>query len=400
MDNVLVKPLYRIAGEAEFLVISDNGKIRKAYFISVAPVRGFEKLVVGKNPVFVVEAIMRICGLCHAAHAIATVEALEHAIGIMPPRNGLILREMIGLANRLQSHLYHLALILRDIVRQDYYDEMLFKVLSLGEHASNILGRLGGSPTHPKNIAVGGVYELPKPAMINDVKRRLDILVKTYPSLIEEILDEDKLSEKALYLKKHKLSTSKLASHLFYGSRFNIEVDKIQVVHPIDYYKGDDSISSRVARKTTTMIALYDNQVVEVGPRSRLEIYAYFKDESLLGIQVARLKEIELVLYRLRELIEQITPNAPVRSGEIVYRAGHGIGVYEAPRGTLIHIVDLDDEGRVNNFKIIVPTMFNIPLIEKAAIDLPVSLATTIPRLFDPCIPCTTHVVNINKSRR
>ncbi len=399
MGNVITRPLYRIAGEAEFVVFSDNDRIAKAYFISTAPVRGFEKLVVGKNPMFVVEAVMRICGFCHAAHAIASVEAFEHAIGVMPPKNGLVLREMIGLANRLQSHLYHLALILKDLVKHEYYDEILFKVLHLGEQASNILGRLGGTPTHPKNIAIGGVYEQPKPAMVNDVKRRLDTLAKAYPSLVEEILDEDKLSEKALYLKERKLPTPKLASHLFYGSRFNIEVDKIKVVHPMDYYKEDNDILD-VARKTTTMIALYNGQIVEAGPRSRLEIYTYFKDDSLLGIQVARLKEIELVLYRIRELIEQVTPNAPVRSSEVVYRAGHGVGVYEAPRGTLVHIVDLNDEGRVDDYKIIVPTMFNIPLIEKAAINLPVRLATTIPRLFDPCIPCTTHIVDINKTRR
>ncbi len=397
MDNVVKRPLYRIAGEAEFIVVNDNGRIARAYFVSTAPVRGFEKLVVGKNPLFVIEAVMRICGLCHAAHAIASAEAFEHALGIMPPRDGLILREMIGLANRIQSHIYHLALILKDTVKAKYYSEMLFKTLNVGEQASQILSRLGGTSTHPKNIAIGGAHEAPKPAMMNDVRRRLDVLSKTYPGLMEEVLDEDKISEKALILRKYSAHTSKLASHLFYGSRFNLEVDKIKIIHPIDYYKNDGGLAAEVARKTTTMIAVYDDQIVEVGPRSRLETYIYFKDDSLLGLQVARLREIEIVLHRLRELIDQLNPNAPVRSGEIVYRRGSGIGVYEAPRGTLLHMVDLDDEGRVKNYKIIVPTMFNIPVMEKSAINLPVDLATTIPRLFDPCIPCTTHIVNIDK---
>ena len=56
--------MVRIAGEAKLVIMHDGGVVEKAFFIPNASVRGFERLVRGKNPLFVVEAVMRICGLC------------------------------------------------------------------------------------------------------------------------------------------------------------------------------------------------------------------------------------------------------------------------------------------------------------------------------------------------
>ena len=385
--------LVRIAGEARFVVFHDGEKVVKSYFISTAPVRGFERLVLGKNPIFVVEAIMRICGLCHAAHGIASAEAFEHALGMVPPRNGLLLREAAGLANRLQSHLLHLTLITRDLIKYEHYINLLYKVLALVEHSSAILARLAGTPTHPRNITLGGMVREPPQAAINEVKRRLAVLTTEYGKLMEVLLDEDKWCEKALILKKVVKHFKKLASHLFYGGRYNIDVTKVKVLNPWEYYaEGKD-----IVKDSTSRIALYGEERVEVGPRSRLETYMYFKDDTLIGAQIARLKECSLIIERLKEIIEELTPGAPVRSYEIVYRAGRGVGVYEAPRGTLIHYVELDSEGRVRNYSIVVPTMFNIPIMEEASAGIPKDVATVIPRLYDPCIPCSTHLIHINE---
>ncbi len=84
--------LQRVGGEAELLAYDVGGIVEKAYFITTAPVRGFERIVKGKNPVFAVNAVMRICGICHAAHGIASAEAIEDAMGVSPPANGRYLR--------------------------------------------------------------------------------------------------------------------------------------------------------------------------------------------------------------------------------------------------------------------------------------------------------------------
>ncbi|HIP89564.1 MAG TPA: coenzyme F420 hydrogenase, partial [Thermococcus paralvinellae] len=118
-EYLQINELCRVAGEAKLILHHENGEVKKANFIAIAPVRGFEKLVIGKNPLFAVEAVMRICGLCHSSHGNATAEAIENALGILPPRNGLLIREALGLINRIQSHILQLVMIAGDIITEE-----------------------------------------------------------------------------------------------------------------------------------------------------------------------------------------------------------------------------------------------------------------------------------------
>ena len=104
---------------------------------------------------------MRICGLCHTAHGIAAVEAFEDVLGISPPANGRLLREILGLLNRVQSHLIHLILITPDIIRKEYLEDLLIEEIKLLNKINDIITRIGGSPTHPPYIVIGGFGKTP-----------------------------------------------------------------------------------------------------------------------------------------------------------------------------------------------------------------------------------------------
>jgi len=74
--------------------------------------RGFEQILIGRNPLDAVQITQRFCGVCPTPHAIASAQALENAFGIMPPPNGRIIRNIMAGANLIQSHVlhfYHLA---------------------------------------------------------------------------------------------------------------------------------------------------------------------------------------------------------------------------------------------------------------------------------------------------
>ncbi len=98
---------------------------------------------------------------------------------------------------------------------------------------------------------------------------------------------------------------------------------------------------------------------------------------------------------RMLDLLARIHSGAPGRLPKIPFGEGEGYGVYEAPRGTLIHKVVLEADGRISSYKIIVPTMFNIPLIEKSTVGFLAKYVDLVPRFYDPCIPCKTHVIKI-----
>jgi len=385
-----INEVYRIAGEAKLVFYTEGEIVKDSYFITTAPVRGFEKLIIGKNPLFAIEAVMRICGICHTSHGIAGSEAIENALGIMPPKNGLLLREALGLINRIQSHILQFVMISGDFLIKEKHEEILFKLMSLHAKVSDYLLKLGGAATHPPNITIGGTLKPPKESIINNLKTQLPNIMLQWKEIAEILLDENIQTDIVTELKDKKIENNYIASHLFYGDRFNILIEDIKTM-PYYEYRSDYSESNR----STTLVAFYEGKKVEAGPRSRLKIYHSFKNKSLYGIHIARVEDVTLAFHRLEEILDEINLNEPFRTKNIVFSPGKGVGVYEAPRGTLIHYIELGEEGRVLSSKIVVPTMFNIPVMEDMARELSIKTAEAVIRLYDPCIPCTTHIVRL-----
>ncbi len=388
-----IRDLFRIGGEAEFLVLHKDGIIVDSYFIARAPVRGFEKMLIGKNPIFAIEAAMRICGICHSAHGINAAEAIENALGIFPPLNGVILREIVGLLNRIQSHILHLALITPDLVKPELKMDAIRREVDLLGMISNVLAKFGGAPSHPPNIVIGGVESMPKQRYIDDSVKTLQQFKQKFGELMEFFENENNWSERAKILAETEFRPKLLASHLYYGDQTNIDLNKIRTVS-VEEFRGNNSIPKE-AKGTTTLIALYGDEPVEVGPRARLALFWGFNDRSLIGVQRARMREITMGIERILRLIDELDPTEPTKTTAVVFRRGKGISVFEAPRGLLIHYAEINAEGRISFYKIVVPTMFNIPIMEIASRGIPVECADVIPRLYDPCIPCATHLVEV-----
>ncbi len=389
LGEVTVDKVCRIAGEAKLILYEDNGTVQDALFIATAPVRGFEKMVVGKNPLFAVEAVMRICGLCHASHGIAASEAIEHAIGATPPRNGRLMREALGLINRMQSHALLFLMVAGDLIRPEKRNEVLFNLMDFHAKVSDYLLKLGGAATHPPNLTIGGMLSVPKWSVFNNLKARFNDLMDRWGTVEELLTDEDIQTEVAQELRDAKRPFKYLSSGFFYGDRYNIEWEKVKTVPYYEFRREE------AARESTTLVAFYNGDKVETGPRARMGTYREFKGNSLYDLHLARVEDTTLALERLGEILDEVKMDEPFRTKEVTFGPGKGVGVYEAPRGTLIHYVELGEEGRVMKSKIVVPTMFNIPVMEEMAKGLSIKAAEAVMRLYDPCIPCTTHVVRL-----
>lgn len=181
-----------------------------------------------------------------------------------------------------------------------------------------------------------------------------------------------------------------------YGDRSNISMEDISTHSYQKIVKDPPDIIN----KSTSLIALYRGRPVETGPRARLSTYKSFRGHSLFDIQRARVEEMKINVERLSEILSEIDIEASTRSTEIPLRRGNGVGVFEAPRGTLIHRVSIDSNGYISGYRIIVPTMFNIPIISSAMKGVPMEIVHMVPRLFDPCIPCAVHVMRLDKNER
>lgn len=108
---VVVDPLTRIEGHLSVEAVVEDGVVTEARSVGTL-YRGFEQILQGRDPLDAVQLTQRFCGVCPTAHALASCQCLDNAMGIMPPANGRIIRNLIQGSNYIQSHIlhfYHLA---------------------------------------------------------------------------------------------------------------------------------------------------------------------------------------------------------------------------------------------------------------------------------------------------
>jgi len=106
MTHVVVDPVTRIEGHLRIEAEVDGGAVKEAWS-SCTMFRGIELILEGRDPRDAWAFAQRICGVCTTVHAIASIRAVEHAIGASPPPNARILRNLIIAAQHVQDHVVH-----------------------------------------------------------------------------------------------------------------------------------------------------------------------------------------------------------------------------------------------------------------------------------------------------
>lgn len=106
MTHIVVDPITRIEGHLRIEAEVDGGVLRDAWSSSTM-FRGIEIILQGRGPRDAWVFTQRICGVCTTVHALASVLAVENAIGAVPPPNARLLRNLITAAQFVQDHVVH-----------------------------------------------------------------------------------------------------------------------------------------------------------------------------------------------------------------------------------------------------------------------------------------------------
>jgi hydrogenase large subunit len=106
MRRVVVDPITRIEGHLRIEAVVENGRITEAYSAGTM-VRGFEKILRGRDPRDCWAFTERACGVCTTVHALASVRAVEDALGISVPQNAELIRNLMFCTQYVQDHVVH-----------------------------------------------------------------------------------------------------------------------------------------------------------------------------------------------------------------------------------------------------------------------------------------------------
>lgn len=448
--TIVIDNVTRIEGHSKItLQMDDNGTVSDARF-HVTQFRGFEKLCEGR-PFYEMPSLMaRICGICPVSHLIASAKACDDLLSVTIPETAIKLRNIMNSAQIIQSHalnFFHLCspdlLMGMDADPKDRhifgvlreYPELAKDGIRLRQIGQSIIELLGGKRIHPAWVVPGGVS-----SPLTEAHR--DQILSLMPEGIE-------ITERTLDWFKGILSnfgaeiqTFANFPSLFFGLvSFDGELEHYDgnlrmvdaagkiVTDQIDTLDYDQLIGERPEPDSYLKSPFYkpwgyDKGMYRVGPLARLNIidrcgtpladeeWAEFKALqrgavlSSFYYHYARLIEILFCLEKVTALV-----NDPDILNEHVRafakpNSFDGIGVAEAPRGTLIHRYRINKYGKIEWANLIIATGHNNLAMNRGVLQVAkhfvkgkkikegmLNRVEAVIRAFDPCLSCSTHAI-------
>lgn len=457
-NTITIEPLTRLEGEGKVnIILNTQGEVKKAYF-QVLDYRGFERFLTGREAEEVPRIVTRMCGFCSWAHHMASVKAIDELYGREIPKAAEKLRRLSYFAHIVHSHLIHFFVCAspdlflspnsrpsaRNIIGLlQKYPEIGKDALKYHAEAEKIQEIIGGKAIHPMFAIPGGVSK----TLTENERDKIEQKTK-------EILD---FSLETLELFKEKIIENEGYEELFFGDLYRLNTYYMGLIDDkgqLNFYDGKlevmdpegkdfatfppseylDHISEKTQPWSYSKFPYLKNVgwkgfkdgkesgVYRVNSLARLNItdgmptekaqkaYEEFTDalghpaHATIAYNWARIIETIYCSERMLELLQDpslVEGNAVNRQGNFT---GEGIGVVEAPRGTLIHHYEANKEGSITNANLIIPTTMNNASIsmdiEKAASklihngDVSEGILNQIEmayRAYDPCLSCSSH---------
>ena len=453
-ERIIINPLTRISGFME-IDVSIQSNIVVAAKTSGFLFRGFERMLVGRNPFDAVYFTQRICGICSTAHSIASTLALEDALKLVPTQQGRYLRDIIHGCEFLQNHIRHFyQYTIPDFVKMpqatpfyesDHNDfrlpenknaslvEHYFKSLEISRSAHEMLAVFGGKAPHNHGVFLGGITTQPTTDKIIKMKSILnkikDFIVNImipdvqllaryyydyfkmgvgYGNLLSFGCFNDYKALGTLYVKPSTYSEGKVQN--FEETKISEKIDYSWYTGNKQEYKPTQEIPKEDMKKesayTWVKAARYGGIPYEVGPLARMCLSGQYSNGiSMMDRTIARVLEAQKIADIIDILLNNIIPGVDTQEEYTLPESAEGRGLVDTTRGALGHWLKIE-KGVLSFYQIITPSVWNLSAqdnlfngtSEQALIGTiihdtkkPVELGRII-RSFDPCVSCATHV--------
>ncbi|WP_448573403.1 Ni/Fe hydrogenase subunit alpha [Trichothermofontia sp.] len=449
--TVVIDPVSRIEGHAKISIfLDDAGQVSDAHF-HVTEFRGFEKFCEGRPMWEMAGITARICGICPVSHVMASAKTGDKIQAVKIPPAGEKLRRLMNLGQIIQSHalsFFHLSspdfLLGWD---SDPATRNVFGLMSadpdlarsgirLRQFGQKTIELLGASKIHPAWAVPGGVrtplteeehrwLRSRLPESRQTIATALDLFKRLLDQFATEVDVFGNFPSLFMGLVSPTGEWEHYGGHLrFCDSEGNIIADGLSEDNYQDFI--GEAVEPWSYLKFPYYKPLgYPDGIYRVGPLARLNIC------DRIGVEAA---DRELLEYRDRvggrvanssfyyhyarlieilaalELIERLVDDPDILSHRTRASAGinqlEGVGVSEAPRGTLFHHYQVTEQGLIKKVNMIIATgQNNLPMNRTVAQiarhyiqgpEIPEGMLNRVEagvRAFDPCLSCSTHAI-------
>lgn len=447
---IKIDPVTRIEGHAKItILLADDGSVEDARF-HVTQFRGFEKLVQGRPLAEMPSIMARICGICPVSHLMASAKACDDLLAVEIPEVAVRLRRIMNHAQFVQSHalsFFHLSspdLLLgmdadpksRNIFAlASSHPEQAKAGIALRRFGQQIIERLGGKRIHPAWAVPGGVNSPLDPthrdAILAEIPQSLQLARQSldwFKQLVDQFTDEIETfaNYKSMFLS---LVAADKKFDNYDGVLTFIDSEGNIVAEEPNHRRYQDHIAEAVEEWTYLKFPYYKpmgypNGHYRVGPIARLAIADTFRTpeaDKELSEYRSRLGRTPTSMFynhwaRLIEIVHgieaiaQLLDDPSILDKFVRARAEanrlEGVGVSEAPRGTLTHHYQIDENGLMKSVNLIIATGHNnlamnhgVKQVAQRFLDGNaiqegmLNRIEAVIRTFDPCLSCSTHAL-------
>ena len=414
----------RVEGHGNVDVSIEDGKVRDVQMNIVEPARLFESMVVGRPYDKISYIASRICGICSSSHVVTDLLAIEDAFGVEVSDRTRMLRELLVYGSYLQNHASHLFVF----AAPDFAgEESLFPLavtepelfnggLVIKALGNELCTKVGGRSIHPITAVVGGFTHEVSPEeyieladKLRDMRPFAEKVVDVFAAFpVPDIATKGDflaLREEGHYAVVSGRPCFAKDGFEFDCAQYRDYIEEYQVAHSAAYFSRRRDTQETFAASALARINVSWNELTREARLAAAK--AGLRPPSLnpYSNNVAQAVELVDVCVRceamLRELAEGEGSSEPV---DFEPRAGRGVGMTEAPRGTLVHDVEFDEAGRVVHANIITPTVHNLSDTEHNVFQVAELLANQgadegtirlevekLVRAYDPCLSCSVH---------
>lgn len=420
-----IAELTKVEGAASVDIKIRNGKVEYAHFAINEYKRFFTEAIKDKPVIALPQLLSRICGTCSNAHILCSIESCERALGIEPSDQTILLRLLTMYGLNIRDHALHLYLFaLPDIFGKDAFldfDENdpvqhqllhdAFEIKAAGNFLSTLIA---GRSVHAMHPTIGGFLHFPDNTGTAEAIKKMEAIRPAVLRIIKVFEDApfhfDRHTDFMAMIPERYgfvdgiIQTSK-------GERFTEEQFTKHLEHTVLDYSQASAYKCNGQAYMVGSLARMNLAKDKLHPKTQSEIPATIAKFPSTDIFYNNLAQAVEILHSIDDATEILTTRKFVAEPvvKVPMKAGTGVGVVEAPRGTLYHRVTLNDKGIVEEGEIVVPTGQNQINIECDIGTLVDQMLPSDPtkeqmifeiekmiRAYDPCMSCAAHFLKVN----
>jgi NAD-reducing hydrogenase large subunit len=457
--KITIEPVTRVEGHGKVTVhLDEKGNVTQSR-LHIVEFRGFERFIQGRPFWEAPVLVQRLCGICPVSHHLAASKAMDAIVGITPETispTAEKMRRLMHYGQIFQSHalhFFHLAspdLLFgidaeparRNVIALAMENkELATQGILMRQFGQEIIEATAGKKIHGTGAIPGGINKALDP---QDKDRFLN---GADPMNASKMVDwaEDALNFFLDYHKKNKEFIDNFAAFpsnhlsivrkdgaldLYHGVLRAVDTEGNKILHDIDYNAYLDFIGEEVKSWSYMKFPFLKNKGKKegwyrVGPLARLNTADFIPSpraqkafEAYKAYTNGKPNNMSMHMHWARlietlhaaEMIETLLQDPEILEGELIRegkRQSEGIGLLEAPRGTLFHHYQVDENDLISMANLIVSTTNNnepmnqaVHLVakeylegQKEITEAMLNAVEVAIRAYDPCLSCATHAM-------